>query len=142
MNRLSKDDLAQMNRDYFQSLDKEKLVEVAGNLHAFAVEQFERLEQNSSNSSKPPSSDSPYVQEAVENDSAQTEIARKKDVCLASGEDLKEEKVEENQKPKTTAQGFGKKSQGLQVGDSGMWRATPLVPSIKIAHKERTLCCL
>jgi hypothetical protein len=46
MNRLSKEDLAQMNRDYFQSLDKEKLVEVAGNLHALAVEQIEKLEQN------------------------------------------------------------------------------------------------
>ncbi|MEH1849831.1 MAG: hypothetical protein V7L25_33860 [Nostoc sp.] len=34
MNRLSKEDLAQMNRDYFQSLDKEKLAEVAVNLHA------------------------------------------------------------------------------------------------------------
>lgn len=54
MNRLSKDDLAQMNQDYFQTLNKEKLVEVAGNLHALAVEQLERLEKNSSNSSKPP----------------------------------------------------------------------------------------
>jgi transposase len=57
MNRLSKEDLAQMNRDYFQSLDKQKLVEVAGNLHKLAVEQLEKLEQNSSNSSLPPSSD-------------------------------------------------------------------------------------
>jgi hypothetical protein len=54
MNRLSKEDLAQMSRDYFQSLDKQKLVEVAGNLHSLAVEQLERLEQNSSNSSLPP----------------------------------------------------------------------------------------
>jgi transposase len=43
MNRLSKEDLAQMNRDYFQSLDKQKLVEVAGNLHKLAVEQPEKL---------------------------------------------------------------------------------------------------
>ena len=49
MNRLNKDDLAQMNRDYFQSLDKQKLLEVAVNLHKNAVEQWERLEQNSSN---------------------------------------------------------------------------------------------
>ncbi|MBN3906135.1 MAG: hypothetical protein HWQ35_06100 [Nostoc sp. NMS1] len=57
MNRLSKEDLSQMNQNYFQSLDKEKLVEVAGNLHSLAVEQLEKLEQNSSNSSLPPSSD-------------------------------------------------------------------------------------
>ncbi len=57
MNRLSKEHLGQMNRNYFQSLDKEKLVEVAGNLHQLAVEQLEKLEKNSSNSSLPPSSD-------------------------------------------------------------------------------------
>ncbi|MGF1933495.1 MAG: hypothetical protein RM347_003740 [Nostoc sp. ChiQUE02] len=42
MNRLSKEDLSQMNQNYFQSLDKEKLVEVAGNLHSLAVEQLEK----------------------------------------------------------------------------------------------------
>jgi len=34
MNRLGKDDLSQMNQEYFQSQDLERLVEVAGNLHA------------------------------------------------------------------------------------------------------------
>lgn len=42
MVRLSKEDLAQMNRDYFQSLEKEKLVEVADNLYLYAVEQWEK----------------------------------------------------------------------------------------------------
>ncbi len=65
MNRLSKDDLSQMSREYFQSLDKERLVEVADNLHALAVEQLERLEYNSTNSSKPPSSDSPFEKKAL-----------------------------------------------------------------------------
>ena len=81
------DSLGQMNRDYFQSLDKDKLVEVAGNLHAFAVEQLERLEQNSSNSSKPPSSDSPYVREAVEKDSVEPETVNL-DKSLTDTEDL------------------------------------------------------
>ena len=40
---LSKDDLAQMNRDYFQSLEKERLVEVADKLHQLAVEQWEKI---------------------------------------------------------------------------------------------------
>jgi len=44
MNRLSKQDLAQMSREYFQSLDQQKLVEVASNLHSLAVEQLEKLE--------------------------------------------------------------------------------------------------
>ncbi|WP_243147568.1 DUF6444 domain-containing protein [Scytonema sp. UIC 10036] len=61
-----------MNQEYFQSLNKERLVEVAGNLHALAVEQLEQLEQNSTNSSKPPSSDSPFHQKAVELDCGKT----------------------------------------------------------------------
>ncbi len=97
MNRLSKDDLSQMSRDYFRSLDKEKLVEVAGNLHAFAVEQLERLEQNSSNSSRPPSSDSPFVQEAVEFDSAKT-LSANQEKSLTDTEDLEEKKVSDKQK--------------------------------------------
>mgnify|MGYP001572994615 CR=1 FL=1 len=39
MARLNKEDLAQMNRGYFQSLEKERLVEVADNLYQLAVEQ-------------------------------------------------------------------------------------------------------
>ena len=60
MARLNKDDLVQINQDYFQSLEKQRLVEVAINLHQLAIEQWERLEQNSHNSSRPPSSDNPY----------------------------------------------------------------------------------
>jgi len=75
MNRLSKEDLGQMNQEYFQSLDKEKLVEVAGNLHQLAVEQLERLEQNSENSSRPPSTDNIYnalvAEEKVEQEQEQ-----------------------------------------------------------------------
>ena len=60
MAKLNKDDLVQMDKNYFQSITKERLVEVAANLHQLAVEQCERLEQNSSNSSRPPSTDNPY----------------------------------------------------------------------------------
>ena len=64
MTRLTKEDLAQMDRRYIQALEHERLVEVACNLRDLAVEQLERLEQNSTNSSRPPSSDSPYEQGA------------------------------------------------------------------------------
>jgi len=133
MNRLSKDDLSQMNRDYFQSLDKEKLVEVAGNLHAFAVEQLERLEQNSSNSSRPPSSDSPFVQEAVEVDSAKT-VSANQEKSLTDTEDLEEKRVSDKQKDSSTSLGFEKKKPGKQLGAKGMWRTSPLVPEITIPH--------
>lgn len=60
MTRLNKEDLAQMNRGYFQSLSKERLVEVADNLHLLAVEQWEKINSDSDNTSQPPSSDNRF----------------------------------------------------------------------------------
>ena len=88
MARLNKDDLAQMNKHYFQSLEKERLVEVAANLHQLAVEQWERLEQNSRNSSRPPSSDNPY----------QTETENKEDVKGRSESNQEPEKESPQEK--------------------------------------------
>lgn len=133
MNRLSKEDLAQMNRDYFQSLDKEKLVEVAGNLHALAVEQIEKLEQNSSNSSLAPSSDqfrSSYKRQLQEKQLARGETSE----TQSKQED--KEVSEESEKPKT--KGFGKKLPGKQLGAKGMWRTTPLVPNQTVPHYPQT----
>jgi transposase len=61
MAQLDKADLEQMTDDYLQSLEPERLVTVAKNLRALAVEQFEKLEETSKTSSRPPSSDSPYA---------------------------------------------------------------------------------
>ena len=58
---LSKEDLAQMNRQYFQSLEKERLVEVADNLHKIAVEYWEKINSDSSNTNQPPSQDNPCL---------------------------------------------------------------------------------
>ena len=42
---LDKDDLAQMNEDYFKSLKNERLVEVATNLHQLATELWEKQQR-------------------------------------------------------------------------------------------------
>lgn len=133
MNRLSKEDLAQMNRDYFQSLDKQKLVEVAGNLHSLAVEQIEKLEQNSSNSSRPPSSDQ-------FRSTSKAQLEEKQEIgSEASETESKQEKKEvseESDKPKS--KGFGKKLPGKQKGAKGIWRTIPLVASQIVAHHPET----
>jgi transposase len=129
MNRLSKEDLGQMNRNYFQSLDKEKLVEVAGNLHQLAVEQLEKLEKNSSNSSLPPSSDqfksreSLVLQESQQQENPQSEI----------NSEQKEKQAKESTQ-KNNSKGFEKKKPGKQPGADGLSRTTPLVPEQTIPH--------
>ncbi|AFZ01988.1 IS66 family transposase [Calothrix sp. PCC 6303] len=133
MNRLSKEDLAQMNRDYFQSLDKQKLVEVAGNLHSLAVEQIEKLEQNSSNSSLPPSSDQFRSTSSSELEEKQETGS---ETSVSQSKQEKKEVSEESEKPKS--KGFGKKLPGKQKGAKGIWRTTPLVASEIVAHHPET----
>ncbi len=60
MAQLDKNDLAQMNEEYFKSLEKERLIEVAKNLHQLATDLWEKQQQSSENSSQPPSKDNPY----------------------------------------------------------------------------------
>jgi transposase len=133
MNRLSKEDLAQMNRDYFQSLDKQKLVEVAGNLHSLAVEQIEKLEQNSSNSSLPPSSDQFRSTSSSELEEKQETGS---ETSVSESKQEKKEVSEESEKPKS--KGFGKKLPGKQKGAKGIWRTTPLIASEIVSHYPET----
>ena len=70
MAKLDKNDLAQMNEDYFKSLEKERLIEVAKNLHQLATELWEKQQQNSENSSQPPSKDNPYDSQTTTEESA------------------------------------------------------------------------
>jgi transposase len=129
MNRLSKEDLGQMNRNYFQSLNKEKLVEVAGNLHQLAVEQLEKLEKNSSNSSLPPSSDQFKSRESLVLQSEQ----QQENPQPETNSEQKDQQVKESTQ-KNNNKGFEKKKPGKQPGADGLWRTTPLVPEQTIPH--------
>ncbi len=138
MNRLRKDDLAQMNKDYFDSLEKEKLVEVASNLHQLAVEQLEKLEQNSSNSSLPPSSDSLYSKGTATSFRSLKENPTVENDKSTVENDKSEVLSHEEKNAVPEAKGFGVKKPGKQPGAKGFWRATPLVPTQTIPHYPET----
>ena len=124
MTRLDKEDLAQMTRDYFQSLDKESLVEVAFNLRSLAVEQWEKLQQNSENSSKPPSSDNPYSNTPTtdeKRESQESELSQEKE---KKGFSLLEKKSKNKLKRKP----------GKQPGSQGKWRSQPLKAEEVVPH--------
>ena len=53
-------DLSRMNRAVFEALDHDQLIELTCRLHAMATDLAERLAMNSTNSSRPPSSDPPF----------------------------------------------------------------------------------
>ncbi len=126
MAQLDKDDLAQMNEDYFKSLKNEKLVEVAKNLHQLATELWEKQQQNSENSSQPPSSDNPYSSNPTTEEKSQSpesELSQEK-TKKNKGFDIIQR--ESNQNPKRKA--------GKQPGAPGKWRNQPLKAEIIIPH--------
>src|SRR4051812_13295104 len=60
MTRKGPVDLSGMDRGFFEALSPEARVELLCRLHALAIEQAEKLARDSTNSSRPPSSDGPF----------------------------------------------------------------------------------
>ena len=60
MTRKGPVDLSGMDRRFFEGLSPEARVELLCRLHALAIEQAEKLARDSTNSSRPPSSDGPF----------------------------------------------------------------------------------
>jgi transposase len=126
MAQLDREDLAQMNEDYFKSLEKERLVEVAKNLHQLATDLWEKKQENSQNSSQPPSKDNPYSSKK-----------KQEAYCPSSKSESAEVKTEGNEiedsvgskKPKNSSRKPGK-----QPGGKGFGRSQPLTAEIIIPH--------
>src|SRR3954462_3042981 len=61
MTRTGPVDLSGMDRRFFEALSPDARVELLCRLHALAIEQAEKLARDSTNSSRPPSSDGPFA---------------------------------------------------------------------------------
>jgi IS1 family transposase/transposase len=123
MDYLTKDDLAQIDRSYLQSLEKETVIDVVCKLRDFSIALVERLEQNSSNSSKPPSSDNPY-------DKGNNPDSKDDDVKNLSAEDKENQTTEKTASTKNDSN----RSAGRQPGSQGFWRSEIPLPESTIAH--------
>lgn len=133
MEKLTKDDLAQMNRAYFEKLDQETLVEAACRLVDFSVHLVERFEQDSKNSSKPPSSDNPYDKKRNKDSSSSNN-----DTETASDEDENDTKENSSDEAESSKPDDPKRSPGKQPGAQGFWRSTPPVPESILPHRPES----
>jgi transposase len=128
MDHLTKDDLAQIDREYLQSLENGTVIDLACRLRDYCVKLVERLEQDSRNSSKPPSSDNPYDKDkdkksgSDSNDDAEI-------VSAVEGDET--EKVIPDE---SSSSGEPKRSAGRQPGSKGFWRSETPVPETTIPH--------
>jgi IS1 family transposase len=136
MARLRKSDLEQMDETYFESLEPKRLVEVAKNLYELAVEQLEKLEQNSKNSSRPPSTDNPYQSSASASPAETVAVLPTEEKVGAEKEEA--ETANQEQPIPANTKGFGKRTAGKQPGAKGQWRNQPLRAGEMIAHRPET----
>jgi transposase len=102
-------DLSVMNRAFFEGLDSGARLELLCRLHAMTVELAERLGKNSTNSSKPPSSDNPFGGPPCKGGDGQ------KDAVTGSA----------GTKPSTPPSGPPRRP-GKQPGAKGKWRCEAL----------------
>src|SRR4051812_11609204 len=104
-------DLTRMNRAVFEALEPAQLVELTCHLHTMAIELSERLALNSTNSSRPPSSDPPF---GGGGDATGSDVGRR-DGGASEGATP----------PGAKAPPSGRKP-GKQPGAKGTWRDAPL----------------
>ncbi len=101
-------------------------MEVADKLHKLATDLWEKQQQNSENSSQPPSLDNPYSSKSITEESAQS-----------SQSEFTETKTEQKQINESSGQEKKKKSHrkpGKQPGGQGFGRKQPLKAEVIIPH--------
>ena len=143
-----KEDLMQMGPEYFESLEKPDLVHVANRLLETAVELWEQTHQDSHNSSKPPSSDTPYTTSHHDaekgpdrkddgEDCSNEPHDRNRESDASDADDAHEEDVSQHEAPSGR-----RRSPGKQPGAPGVWRSEPLNAEEVVSHRpdECTAC--
>jgi transposase len=104
-------------------MSREQLEELAWRLHELARVLANRASEDSSTSSRPPSSDNPYRREE-----RGKLVAADADGAAADSSDTAPEKAGKPDKNRTG------KSAGKQLGAKGHWRCQPIVVSGEVAH--------
>src|SRR4051812_20653567 len=123
MTRKGPVDLSGMDRRFFEALSPEARVELLCRLHALAIEQAEKLAGDSTNSSRPPSSDGPFGPAS----GTSTGVAPP---APSASPPAPEPPARSGRKP------------GKQRGTKGIWRCEPLQAERCENHYPDTLCRL
>lgn len=126
----------EIDRKELRNLSRKELEELAWRLVELARSQANRLGQDSSNSSRPPSSDDPYrrgkrgEEPAPAGTVQETQDERDRDMAETGGA--------ENPAPGTSDKTVGNPA-GKRVGMPGYWRTQPIVVQHEVEHQPE-LC--
>jgi transposase len=148
---LSDHDLRQIDDKYLRSLSPDNLVEVSIRLARDLKEAREHINQNPSNSSRPPSSRDPWIVARIEesgeeidkqNDLIDKEIDKENDldeeaVVKSSEDDSKDDSGEKREEKKKAAHSGQGRKPGKQKGAKGCGRTQKLSVTGEVIHRAK-----
>jgi len=134
---LTPDDLNQISPESLERMSKSDLIHLTLRLRNFSIELYERLNQNSRNSSRPPSSDSPYKKnENCKCGPSKTQNQEK--TC-----ERENGKIPEDQSGKNESDDNPKPNPGRQPGSKGFWRKQkPKADKTDHHYPQQCIVCL
>jgi hypothetical protein len=130
MRKLRPEDLVQLNRERFDALDKSDLIDLSERLKDLCVELYERLNKNSRNSSKPPSSDDPFAK-GTDTRIDGSETDRSDEPSDRTNEDNRGDDAD---KSRASDGETGKRKPGKQAGAPGHGRTEDKDPDRVVDH--------
>lgn len=134
------EDLNQITQESLEKLRKREVIQLTLRLRNFGIDLYERLNLDSSNSSKPPSSDSPYPKnKTVESD----DLEQSSDKTQDKTEKLGESGTSKDQTSETGSDDKPKREPGRQPGSEGFWRKEkPEAQYIEHHYPQQCIICL
>jgi len=134
-------DLSQINHETLDRLRKHEMIDLTLRLRDFSIDLYEQLKLNSKNSSKPPSSDSPF-QKNKEPDDHTDSPNQTVDQSQDQADDNKKDPSSDSQTKNTSAGGKHKCSPGRQPGSQGFGRQKiPVDYQIDHHHPQQCVIC-
>ncbi len=144
------EDLNQISPESLERLRKSDLIHLTLRLRNFGIYLYERLNQNSSNSSKPPSSDTPFKKKKKDGcESPDNQTQEQTDECENADNPIQEqmdEKYEDDssreQTEKAESDNTPKRNPGRQPGSQGFGRKQkPVAEKHKPHYPEQCIIC-
>ena len=147
MEKLTPEDLAQLDRDKIACLTKNGVVNLSMRLRDLCIELYEKINQNSSNSSKPPSSDDPFKKGKKQPNDVVCQDQVDEPCSEGSGKnsenDPDETKKDDSVRVETNWEETEKRKPGKQLGAQGFGRTENAEPEDTIEHYlKKCVVCL
>jgi IS1 family transposase len=135
------EDLNQITPESLEKLRKSEVIHLALRLRDFGIDLYERLNLDSSNSSKPPSSDNPYQKNEAQSDDGDGN-EQSSDQVQDPGDESDDGKTPEDRIDATDPEDQPKRKPGRQPGSKGFWRTDkPETENKEHHYPKRCIIC-